>query len=136
MVDHEEIFNLSYWRVTGNRVGGTSFFDAFQDALIRSSDEVAQKMKGGDLDRFRAALGLAIVHLAAYYGKGKPDTILQGIAQRQNRSGRNIEPHLYDYFLAALLETVELFDPEYTDEERSAWEIVLRPGLEYLKRMY
>jgi len=136
MIDHEEIFNLSYWRVTGNKVDGVSFVDAFLDALSRSSDEVARKMVGANLEGFRSGLTLAIVHLASYYEKGRPHAILQGIAQRQSRTGRNIEPHLYDYFLQALLQTVERYDPEYDGQIREAWETVLRLGLDYMKRMY
>jgi hypothetical protein len=50
--------------------------------------------------------------------------------------GRNIEPHLYEYFLEALLQTVERYDPEYDGQIRDAWQTVLRPGLDYMRRMY
>jgi hypothetical protein len=136
MIDYEEIFNLSYWRVTSNKVDGVAFVDAFLDALLRSSDEVARKMAGADLERFRSGLTLAIVHLASYYERGRPHVILQGIAQRQSRTGRNIEPHLYEYFLQALLQTVQRYDPQYDGQIGEAWKTVLRPGLDYMKRMY
>jgi globin len=135
-LDQDEIFNLSYWRVTSNKLGGVPFVDAFSDALARSSEEVARKMSGGDLDRFRTALGLAIVHLASYYAKDKADAVLQGIAERHSRRGRDVRPDLYEHFMRALLETVAHYDPEHNDEVRVAWETVLRPGIEYMKRMY
>jgi hypothetical protein len=70
MIDYEELFNLSYWRVTSNKLGGVSFVDAFLDALSRSSDEVARKLAGTNLEGFRSGLTLAIVYLASYYAKG------------------------------------------------------------------
>jgi hypothetical protein len=134
--DYEEIFDFSFRRSRGNAVNGVPFRDAFVDNLLRSSPEVAQKMIHGDLETFRVTLMLSIDHLARYYLSREPSAILQGTARRQSKDERNIEPHLYEFFLQALLQTVQQYDPNYNEEVGKAWEVVLRPGLEYMKRMY
>lgn len=136
MPDYEEIFDLSFRRSRGNAVNGVPFRDAFMDNLLRSSPEVAQKMVHGDQETFRVALMLAIDHLARYYVSSEPSVILQGVARRQSQGERNIEPRLYEFFLQALLQTVQRYDPKYNEEVGKAWEVVLRPGLEYMKGMY
>jgi len=136
MPDYEEIFNSSFRRSRGNAVNGVPFRDAFLDNLMRSSPEVAQKMVHGDLEAFRASLMLSIDHLARSYVSSEPSAILQGAARRQSRGERDIEPHLYEFFLQALLQTLQQYDPQYNEEVGKAWEVVLRPGLEYMKRMY
>jgi hypothetical protein len=136
MPDYEEIFNFSFRRSSGNAVDGVPFRDAFLDNLLRSSPEVAQKMVHGDLEAFRATLMLSIDHLARYYMSSEPSAILKGVARRQSRGERNIEPRLYEFFLHALLQTVKQYDPRYNEEVGKAWEVVLGPGIEYMKRMY
>ena len=136
MPDYEEIFNCSFRRSRGNAVNGVPFRDALLDNLLRSSPEVAQKMIHGDLETFRATLMLSIDHLARYYVSREPSTMLQGVAHRQSRGERNVEPHLYEFFLKALLQTVQQYDAKYNEEVGKAWEVVLRPGLEYMKQIY
>lgn len=136
VADYEEIFNQSYWRVHKNAIGDVPFVDAFLENLVRSSPEVADRMARGDTERFRSALTLGIVHLASFRATGQADSVLAGIAKRQSRTGRDIAPHLYEFFLQALLQTVEQYDPDFSPDVRKAWEVMLRPGLEYMKSMY
>ncbi len=136
MPDDAEVFEFSFRRSRGNAVNGVPFRDAFLDNLIRSSPEVAQKMADGDQETFRVALMLSIDHLARYHASGEASAILKGTALRQGKTGRDIEPHLYEFFLQALLQTVQRYDPKYDEAVGKAWEVVLRPGLEYIKKMY
>ena len=41
MVDNDEIFNLSYWRVTGNKIGGVAFVTQFLMDAADRADELA-----------------------------------------------------------------------------------------------
>jgi hypothetical protein len=136
MPDPEEIFNRSYSLARRTKVNGVTFQDAFLDNLLRSCPEVARKMLAGDMEAFRSTLVLSIDHLASVYTRGGPTPILQGVARRQSRGGRDIEPRLYEFFLEALLVTVRKYDPGYTEEVGKAWEAVLGPGIDYMKRMY
>ncbi len=136
MPDYEEVFQQSYWLARGRTINGVTFRDAFLNNLLRSCPEIANRVLTGDMEAFRSTLLLSIDHLARYYAGGEPSAILRGTAQRQSRAGRNIEPRLYEFYLRALIQTVEQYDPRYTEETGRAWEAVLRPGLEYMKRQY
>ncbi len=136
MPENEEIFNRSYRLARGSTVNGVSFEDALFDNLLRSCPEVAQRILTGNMEAFRSTLMLSIDNLARYYANGKPTTMLQGVARRQSRCERNIEPRLYEFFLQALLKTVQEYDAKYNEEVGKAWEVVLRPGIEYMKQMY
>jgi hemoglobin-like flavoprotein len=135
-MSHYETFNRSFWRVTPSIVGGVAFVDAFLDALLRSSDEIASKFDAAGRERMSNALLHSIIHLAAYSQSQVPTDALRGIARRHSRTGRNVAPDLYDILEECLVQTVGRYDPEYTDEIGEAWRAVLAPGLEYMKSMY
>jgi len=134
-MDCDETFNVSYWRVTDTVIDGVPFLDAFFVAL-QSDDEIAAKLSGADPAALQRMLPLSLVHLAAYRASGGPDAILAGIAERQNRHGRDIGPLLYDKFLSKLLGVVGRYDSEYDDSVGAAWETALGPGMDYLKSQW
>ncbi len=131
-MDRDEAFNESYWRVTETVIDGVAFLDAFFVAL-QDDDAIAAKLIGADPAALQRMLPLSLVHLAAFRTYGRPDAVLAGIAERQNRHGRDITPALYDRFFAQLLGVVARYDCDYDDRVRDAWVSALGPGMEYLK---
>jgi hypothetical protein len=111
------------------------FLDALFAALKRD-EEIAAKLAGGDPAALQRMLPLSLVHLATFRAHGRPDAILVGIGERQNRHGRDIRPHLYDKFLTQLLGVVARYDKLHDERVRAAWEEALTPGLEYLKSQW
>lgn len=134
--DRHDLFNRSFSRASTNEVDGAGFADAFLDALASASDEIKEKFTAAGRARMATALLQSILHLAAYSRTRVASDALYGIAQRQSRKERNIEPPMYDLFLVSLLQVVQRYDPEYTSEIGTAWKQVLTPGLEYMKAMY
>jgi hemoglobin-like flavoprotein len=135
-MDPYQIFNGSFWRITGDHARGMIFVDEFIDELIRSSEEIESKFTAAGRERMGSALLHSLVLLSAYSQAKVPSDALQEIAERQSRSQRDIAPHLYDVFLECLLRIVQKSDPEYTAEVGEAWKDVMGPGLEYMKSMY
>ena len=74
--------------------------------------------------------------LISFYLVKADSSSLKSIAISHNRSHYDIAPELYDLWLDALLETLKELDPEYTKELRLAWQIVMTPGILYLKHHY
>jgi len=136
MADHEETFNLSYFRVIGRKVHGVLFIDAFYDRFLSQSTEIAEKFSKTDFDGQKEMLLLSIIHVSSYYSSGVPGHILEKLARRHGRDDLNIEPHLYDTWLECLLKTVETHDPEYDTTVGGAWQRVLTPGTEFMKSRY
>ena len=136
MIDHEEIFNLSYWRVIQGQVDGVPFIDGFYDRFLACSPEIANKFANTDFDKQKRMLLLSMIHVASYFASGESGQVLEDLARKHSQKELDIEPHLYDYWLESLLSTVENYDPEFNEDVRESWRTVLTPGMEYMKSQY
>ncbi len=61
------------------------------------------------------------------------DEELARLGESHGRRGRGIEPHLYDQWLASLLEAVREFDPRWTQEVEDSWREMFTPYITTLK---
>ena len=136
MIDYEEIFHLSYWRATQRTIDDVPFLDAFYKNFLASSPEVAEKFSATNFESLMRMLSISIVHVAKFSRSRHPDALLKVLAARHSRSDLDIKPGLYDYWIAALIETVTAYDPQYDDAIGEAWRRVLAPGVEYMKSRY
>ncbi|MDA0667679.1 MAG: hypothetical protein O3A95_06765 [Planctomycetota bacterium] len=65
-----------------------------------------------------------------------PGLYLSRMAERHSRKDLDIPPQLYEYWLEALLQTVEEKDPEYTAEVREVWNLIMESGIQYMCSRY
>lgn len=65
-----------------------------------------------------------------------PGFYLGRVAERHGRSGLDIPPPLYDFWLEALLQTVEEKDSKYCPDLREAWTEVMSAGIQYMRSRY
>ena len=135
-MDTERIFDQSYERVLMHDVDGRSFFEAFYDAFVAASDEVAEKFRTTDMDRQQAMLKKSFYHLLSFYASNNADYYLDRVAISHNRHHLDIRPGLYDLWLDTLIATVRRFDPECSDEIELTWRLVMTPGIVYMKFHY
>ena len=136
----EELFEESYQRVIGQGVGitdrGQNFFARFYEIFFQSSDLVSDRFKNTDMEKQVRMLQKGMYQLISFYLVKTDSSSLKSIATSHNHSHYDIAPELYDLWLDALLETLKELDPEYTKELRLAWQIVMMPGILYLKHHY
>jgi len=136
----EETFGSSYQRVIGQGVGiterGQSFFTRFYEIFFNKSEKIPEKFKNTDMDQQVHMLQKGMYQLITFYLLKTDSDQLQAIAKSHDKLHLDIEPELYDVWLASLLQTVEELDPEYHAELRLAWEVVMTPGILYLKYHY
>lgn len=139
-MDVESTFQASYERLIGSGVGitdkGQDFFKRFYDRFISRSDLVSEKFSETDMDRQVAMLQKAMFQLISFYLTKSDNTMLQNIAVSHSRARHDIPAELYDLWLESLLDTVRELDPEYDEELRLAWQIVMTPGILYMKHHY
>ena len=133
----EEIFEASYERVIGQGIGitekGQSFFMRFYEIFLNTSDKVPEKFKNTDMNRQVLMIQKGLYQLISFYLIKNDSDYLIAIAESHNKKHYDIEPELYDLWLKALLQAVEELDPEYHEGLRLAWEIVMTPGILYMK---
>ncbi len=129
----ETIYDESYERTVANTVNGVTFFDAFYHAFLDSSDEVREKFRNTDMEKQKGMLKKSFYHLLVFYGSNQADDYIQKIAASHNKNHLNIRPELYDLWLDTLMQTIQQFDPQYSEEVELAWRLVLAPGITYMK---
>jgi len=139
-MDIETTFTASYERVIGEGVGitegGRAFFHRFYENFLASSVQVQEKFRNTDMDRQELVLQKGLYHLISFYLMKMDNEFLKSIATSHDRHHYNIEPELYDVWLDALLKTVEEMDPECDNDLKLAWQIVMTPGILYMKHFY
>jgi len=136
----EALFEKSYQRVIGQGVGiterGQVFFAQFYENFFKSSEQVPEKFANTDMEKQVRMLQKGMYQLITFYLTKSESENLRSIAHTHDAHHYGIEPALYDLWLASLLQTVEELDPEYCPELRLAWEIVMSPGILYMKFHY
>ncbi len=132
----ERLFDQSLARVLAGKVQEQSFFEAFYDAFVSASDEVAEKFRDTDMERQQAMLKKSFYHLISFYASYNADYYLDKVAISHNRQHYNIRPELYDLWLETLIATVRRFDTASDDAVELAWRLVMTPGIVYMKFHY
>ncbi len=131
-VDYVDLFHASFACVTKSY----HFFEDFHAAFVASSEEVAAKYRGTDAAFDGEMVAMALTHMVAFFGSGKPSEELQRLASVHGKSHRNIEWGLYDNWLEALVATVREHDRKWNGSVEVAWRIVFAPGIAYMKSHY
>ena len=112
-----------------------AFFDDFYATFLGSSPEVREKFAHTDMAAQKHRLREGILNLVLY-ARGLPPTKLQALAESHSRTRLNIQPHLYDYWLKALLDTILKHDSEIDKRGMEAWNNVLAKGIEVIRGGY
>ncbi len=112
------------------------FIDSFYQTFVSSSEEVREKFRNTDLQRQARMLSdsLYVMAVAVQGQAGSPAWgDLPRLAERHSRKDLDIRPPLYDHWLACLVDTARLHDPQFTPEIEAAWRATLAVGIEYMK---
>ena len=136
MIDYANVFYLSYWRSTQKAIDGVPFLDAFYKNFLASSPAIAQRFEHTSFDALIRMLSISIVHVAKYYQTRQPDPLLKILAARHSQADLDIKPEWYEHWVAALVKTVAIYDPEFDDTTRESWRRVFAPGVEYMQSRY
>ena len=129
-----ELFNDSLARC----LRGGDFFQRFYDLFLASSDEVREKFRSTDFRRQRRMLQTSFYMLVEYIALGWPEceAYLERIAVAHGKHGRDIAPHLYDFWLDCLLEAAQECDDQWSPEVEAAWRYMMGAGILFLKARY
>ena len=128
-----EIFNDSLETCTDH----PAFLDQFYESFMNASPEIVEKFSHTDLDKQKQVLKLSLyMLLMAAQGKPEGDAHLEHIAERHSHNDLDIKPELYAIWLDCLLDTVKVFDPDFSAEVEQAWRYVLQRGIDFMVAHY
>ena len=132
-MSYENIFDKSYERALQANIDGNDIFDDFYVRFINASPEVRQKFSKTDMPHQKRMLRKSFYSLLVFYGSNSADDYLNKMVEKHNALGAHIPHAMYDLWLDCLVESVQVYDPEYTPEVGLAWRLVLSSGITYMK---
>ena len=135
-MDYDNIFTKSYNRALGAEKDGKSFLEEFYNRFASSSEEVAKKFEGVDMEKQQQVVRDSLYHMVNCYRQRKINNEIIGIAVQHNRVNLNIRPELYDLWLECLIDTARIFDDEFDKFVELSWRIVMSMGITYMKFRY
>lgn len=102
------------------------FIPAFYERFMDSSDVIREKFEETSFETQNRML-LRSLRLAAAVTQGDPKSLaeLRDRAESHDRHHLNIQPALYNLWLAALLETAAEFDECWNESIKQAWQSIL-----------
>lgn len=115
------------------------FLDDFYIRFMNSSAEVRELFKNTDFPRQKKIVGLALMSVFMY--ASAPDNPIvkrqmQRLAKSHDHAHHNVRPKLYDLWLDCLLESVNKYDENCTEDILECWRECLSPAIEYMQGKY
>jgi hemoglobin-like flavoprotein len=130
--------DLELVRASLSRCGGLgAILPIFYQRLFDSSMTVKRKFEKTDMraqvELLKHGLTAAILHAE---GNAMARSVVQRLKQSHSQAHLDVEPHLYEYWLNALLAAVREVDPGWAATVEHAWRRVLRPCIAEMAMAY
>jgi len=128
MIDIEEV-KKSFDRCSSNG----DIIDKFYSLFLDSHSNIGPRFANTNFDTQKKLLlqGLDLTIMFAtdeHVGK----IGINRIRKSHNKSGLNIPPELYPYWKVSFLQAISEMDPEFTDELKQQWDMVLQKAIDYI----
>ncbi len=121
----------------GRCLANPDFLTRFYELFGASSEEVAEKLRGIDLERQKRALAASLyVIVMALEGGDTATMYLDQVARRHGREDLDIRPELYDAWLDCLVQAVREYDPQYNTVVEQMWRGVMREAIKQMTARY
>jgi len=134
MSNYNKIFSRSLNRAV--TADPDRFFSRFYERFVPSSPEITGLFENVDMKRQKKIIESSLAYMSEFAAFLTETEYLKRLGERHSRRDVNIAPALYEVWLDTLIETVEEYDPEYDEDVRVAWRVVLAPGIAYMKAHY
>ena len=136
MRDYLRIFSNSLARMEDAEADNGDLIERFYEHFLRSSPQAVDKFAKTEMEAQQQMLRDSFKHVLSFSTKRRSDDELERIAGRHRRSDLDIAPALYDAWLDSLIAAVGELDPEFDSGVRTAWRIVMAPGIELMRGHY
>lgn len=114
------------------------FAEDVYKTLFEISARAAEKFANTNMAQQVRLLDYGIRHFILFFHEPHEvtATTLVELSESHSKPRMDIEPELYDYWLAAVLTAVAKNDPAYEDQLAEAWHQVLSHGISVMRSMY
>lgn len=139
-MDESEVFNNSYSRLFSRKssfnVCDEEFFDYFYWHLINSSVKIEKAFADTDMESQKRMLRKSLVYAVNFSCAGNDVSYMRDIAKKHSKTGKDIDPNLYELWENSMLATIKKFDELYNDDVDLAWRLALSHVITYMKYMH
>lgn len=135
-MNFEDIFDSSHQRILAKQLDGKPFFESFYDRFLSDDEEIAKRFANTDMKTQQNMLKKSFYRLFAFYASGQADDYIRRIAELHNHKHLDVRPAFYDRWLECLIDTVNQYDEEFSEDVELAWRLVMTPGITYMKFKY
>ena len=136
MENFRQRFEESFHQLCLDQQKSNEFFSRFYDNFVEHYPQIKEKFANTDMMIQKDMLRMSFVYLIDFAQTLSETERLEELARVHSRAGKNITAQMYDYWLDALLATIEEVLPDVDKQTTLAWRIMLAPGIEYMKGRY
>ena len=114
-----------------------AFINTFYDLFLNKSPEIADKFRNTDFNIQRLMLRESLLVMLCFNlgVSGTRDELVR-MGRRHSHSQLDINPKLYELWLDALCETVQLCDPQHSPALEAAWRREMQFGIDIFLEEY
>jgi hemoglobin-like flavoprotein len=110
------------------------FLDRFYELFLATDERISDMFLLVDFDKQKELLRKGIMTILTFLDHeslaGK--ITIKRLRETHGSRGMNILPEYYELWKSCLIQTVEEYDHEFSEEIRSDWEDVLKAGIELM----
>ena len=136
MSNLREIFYQSYDRVVSVRIDGDNYLSHFYKTFPKSDPLIQEKFAKTDFEALIKMVHKSINLMIKFSDNYVVSDDLRRVALIHRKEHLDIQPHMYNLWMNALLNTVSEFDPGFDDEVALSWKLAMSPGITYLIHSY
>ncbi len=131
MKPYRKLFNNSFQRAIVP--DSHSFYKRFYEILIAADPQIAELFAKTDVERLIVMLTQSMTYIMSFSATLKPGSEIKKIAKMHGRGKLCIPKQYYDIWLDCMLKTVEEFDPKFDENIETSWQVLMAPGIAYMK---
>lgn len=130
-MDYAELFNDSYERVVSKNP--QNFYTCFYDHFLAASPSISQLFVNTDMDKQREMLMISMALLISFGNSQHSNDWLVELADKHKNL--HISAEQFDYWMDAIILTLEQLDSDHNSDYETAWRVILSPGLTFMKNI-
>ena len=127
-------FEDSFGRLFGPNISMDDTADEFFAAFYRrflEDEGIAKLFANTDMARQIKMLKASLFQLVSFYVTGQVSAELERIAQIHRKV--HVRADMFDFWLEALVDTVQEFDEQADERTKLAWAWALSPGITFMR---
>ncbi len=124
---------LSY----GRAIAKQEFLPRFYEIFLASDPSIARKFENTDLKKQQELLAMSVNMVILFPQENKIAKNAVGrIRESHQRSGLNIEPRFYGFWISSLIQAVAEHDLEFDAALEASWRKILQVAIDYIIEGY